>query len=307
MKEYKYKHLIFCGGGIKLYTFIGAIKVLEEKKILNNVETFVGTSIGGLVAALLNIKYTHDELYKLIGLLKLNEFINIDIGNLYNNNYGLDDGAQIESLIRTLFKAKLGKDRITFKELYNLSEKHLIITATCLSTRKIEYFDYIKYPDLDVIDGIRMAITIPLFFTYQTYKNKIFVDGGVLDQYPVHVLKDKPIEEILGLRLGEINRNISFNIDSIQSYFMNIIRCMMEEIELLRLDNKYNKNTIYYENTLSSVDMDIDLEKKLELYNDGIKKTDDFFNNNDENDESEENKKEKEIKNCDKETQIYLN
>ena len=37
MKEYKYKHLIFCGGGIKLYTFIGAIKVLEEKKILNNI------------------------------------------------------------------------------------------------------------------------------------------------------------------------------------------------------------------------------------------------------------------------------
>ena len=74
MKEYKYKHLIFCGGGIKLYTFIGAIKVLEEKKILNNIETYIGTSIGGLIAALLNIKYTHDELYKLVGLLKINEF-----------------------------------------------------------------------------------------------------------------------------------------------------------------------------------------------------------------------------------------
>ena len=306
MKEYKYKHLIFCGGGIKLYTFIGAIKVLEEKKILDNIETYIGTSIGGLIAALLNIKYTHDELYKFIGLLKLNEFINIDIGNLYNNNYGLDDGAQIESLIRTLFKAKLGKDRITFKELYNLSEKHLIITATCLSTRTIEYFDYIKYPDLDVIDGIRMAITVPLFFTYQTYKNKIYVDGGVLDQYPIHVLKDKPIEEILGLRLGEIDRNKSFNIDSIQSYFMNIIRCMMEEIELLRVDNKYNKNTIYYESTLSAVDVDIDHDKKMELYKDGENKTNIFFDNLDNVDSSDviidKDVKEK----CDKETQIYL-
>ena len=190
--------------------------------------------------------------------------------------------------------------------MYNLSEKHLIITATCLSTITIEYFDYIKYPDLDVIDGIRMAITVPLFFTYQTYKNKIYVDGGVLDQYPIHVLKDKPIEEILGLRLGEIDRNKSFNIDSIQSYFMNIIRCMMEEIELLRVDNKYNKNTIYYESTLSAVDVDIDHDKKMELYKDGENKTNIFFDNLDNVDSSDviidKDVKEK----CDKETQIYL-
>ncbi len=80
----------------------------------------------------------------------------------------------------------------------------------------------------------------------------------------------------------------------------------MEEIELLRVDNKYNKNTIYYESTLSAVDVDIDHDKKMELYKDGENKTNIFFDNLDNVDSSDviidKDVKEK----CDKETQIYL-
>ena len=188
MNKYKFKNLIFCGGGIKLYTFIGAIKVLEENDILSNITTYIGTSIGGLISALLNINYTHSELYKFIESFNLNEIIDIDISNLYTNNYGLDNGDKIEKFIRILFKAKIERSNITFKELYDLTNKHLIISATCLTTRKIVYFDHKNYPDLDVIDGIRMAITIPLFFTYKRYNDQIYVDGGILDQFPIHLL-----------------------------------------------------------------------------------------------------------------------
>ena len=106
MNKYKFKNLIFCGGGIKLYTFIGAIKVLEENDILSNITTYIGTSIGGLISALLNINYTHSELYKFIESFNLNEIIDIDISNLYTNNYGLDNGDKIEKFIRILFKLR---------------------------------------------------------------------------------------------------------------------------------------------------------------------------------------------------------
>jgi len=304
MNKYKFKNLIFCGGGIKLYTFIGAIKVLEENDILSNITTYIGTSIGGLISALLNINYTHSELYKFIESFNLNEIIDIDISNLYTNNYGLDNGDKIEKFIRILFKAKIERSNITFKELYDLTNKHLIISATCLTTRKIVYFDHKNYPDLDVIDGIRMAITIPLFFTYKRYNDQIYVDGGILDQFPIHLLKESTLEETLGLKLGNINRNISYNIDSLQSYFQNIIRCMVEEIELLRYDDKYNQNIITFENTISAIDVDINLNKKKQLYNDGIIKTTTFLKNYDNNITTQISNNENQKEKCDKKTQI---
>ena len=69
-------------------------------------------------------------------------------------------------------------------------------------------------------------------------------------------------------------------------------------------DDKYNQNIITFENTISAIDVDINLNKKKQLYNDGIIKTTTFLKNYDNNITTQisnnENKKEK----CDKKTQI---
>ena len=58
--------LCFSGGGIKGITFAGALSYLEEnKKIkLDDINNFIGTSIGGIFATLLALKYNSNYIIR---------------------------------------------------------------------------------------------------------------------------------------------------------------------------------------------------------------------------------------------------
>ena len=51
------KHLVLSGGAYKGFYTIGALKYLNDNKFYNleNIETMYGTSVGGLVAAILGV------------------------------------------------------------------------------------------------------------------------------------------------------------------------------------------------------------------------------------------------------------
>ena len=59
-------NLALSGGGMQGFSFLGAIKKLEEEKILDKVTSFSGSSVGSLFAILLAIGYTPDELFTLL-------------------------------------------------------------------------------------------------------------------------------------------------------------------------------------------------------------------------------------------------
>ena len=59
------KNLIFSGGSIRVLSYIGCLKALEEYKIIDNIETFTGTSSGGIFSLLLNLGYTFKEMEEL--------------------------------------------------------------------------------------------------------------------------------------------------------------------------------------------------------------------------------------------------
>jgi len=55
---YKFKNLIFEGGGVKGIAYVGAIKVLEEKGIMSSIVRVGGTSAGAINAVLVGLGYT---------------------------------------------------------------------------------------------------------------------------------------------------------------------------------------------------------------------------------------------------------
>ena len=54
--------LVFSGGGIRGLAFVGCLRALEELDILNQVECYIGTSIGSIVSLLVCIDYKYNEL-----------------------------------------------------------------------------------------------------------------------------------------------------------------------------------------------------------------------------------------------------
>ncbi|MDQ7860327.1 patatin-like phospholipase family protein [Peribacillus frigoritolerans] len=59
---YPFKNLIFEGGGVKGLAFVGALEILEENHILENIKRFGGTSAGAITALLLGLGYNAKQI-----------------------------------------------------------------------------------------------------------------------------------------------------------------------------------------------------------------------------------------------------
>ena len=147
------KKLVFSGGGTKGIAYVGVLKYLEENNLLKHVDTIVGTSVGAVVALLIAIGYTSDQLFKIIENVNFNDLQNITTDSVLNifNSFGLDDCTKIINLLTILVNKKMGKANPTILDVYNEKKIKLIITSTCIDTKKLEYFDYLSHPDIELL------------------------------------------------------------------------------------------------------------------------------------------------------------
>lgn len=56
---YHFNNLVFEGGGVKGIAYVGALEVLQEEGILQNVKRVAGTSAGAMMAVLVEIGRAH--------------------------------------------------------------------------------------------------------------------------------------------------------------------------------------------------------------------------------------------------------
>src|SRR5579862_6285185 len=61
--EEKYKAIVLSGGGSKGLFTLGALQYYYEKKLIDEVEIYAGTSIGSVICLLLVCEYTPMELF----------------------------------------------------------------------------------------------------------------------------------------------------------------------------------------------------------------------------------------------------
>lgn len=231
----KYTTLILSGGGIDGIAHLGAIKYLEDNNLID-IDTYICTSVGSIIGLLLSVGYKSNELYEFIYNFNMSVLRNIDLSNLIFK-YGLDDGNNFITLIKKLLSYKTGNENITFKELYDNFKKKIIITASCLNDNKIYYFSYENEPDMCICKAIRMSMSIPFIFTNVEYKNKLFVDGGLINNYPIK--KTKNMERTIGIYLD--NTSKYDNINNFESYIISIFNCLFKPLN----KKKYRYNTIF--------------------------------------------------------------
>ncbi len=73
-KIYEYKNLVLEGGGIPGLAYPGALKGLEEKGIIKNIERVAGTSAGAITALMVSLGYNSYEIDSIIYVLKIQQF-----------------------------------------------------------------------------------------------------------------------------------------------------------------------------------------------------------------------------------------
>ena len=267
-------NIVFSGGGVKGYSYIGVIKALEELDIINNIKNVAGTSIGSLFALLIVLKYTFNELNELCFNIDLEQINNISSDNILNFVYlmGIDDGSKCERILKILLKAKTSVTDITFKELYEYNNINLTINSARINDRKNIIYNHIKTPDFSVIMAIRMSISIPFIYTPVLYENNYYVDGGVTNNFLIELFKNE-IENTLGFLIKDPDNNkISDIYEYIGSVFYSLIDTDREQMY-----NKYN--IILLESEINSININIDENTKKILIDEGYNNTKDYLKN----------------------------
>lgn len=199
--SYPFKNLVFEGGGVKGIAYVGAMEVLESKGIVQNIKRVGGTSAGAINALLFALNYSNDDTREIIRQLDFRKFMDDSWGYIRDSarlieKFGWYKGDFFRGWISDLVAQKTGNRESTFKDIYDQRDtkgfREIYMMGTNLSTRFSEVFSYEHTPRLPVADAVRISMSIPLFFAaVRSPREDVYVDGGVLENYPVKLFDRK--------------------------------------------------------------------------------------------------------------------
>jgi NTE family protein len=193
--DYSFRNFVFEGGGVKGIAYVGALEVLEQKGILSQITRVGGTSAGAINGVLLGLGYSLKETRDILWSLDFNKFMDDSWGVVRDtdrlvNQFGWYKGDYFRDWIGRVIKEKTGNSESTFADIEALkadrSFKSMYFMGTNLSTSFSEVFSHEKTPGHCLADAVRISMSIPLFFAAKrSLRGDVYVDGGVLDNYPI--------------------------------------------------------------------------------------------------------------------------
>lgn len=264
--------LVIGGGGIKGLAILGALALLYEKALLDNISTYAGTSVGGIISCMLLLGYSPKELFEYILKYDLSNIKNINIENILEH-FCIDNGNKLENFLHNLLKNKGIAPEITLLELYTLTKKRLVLTTVCLNDpSKPVYLRYKTHPNLSVITALRMTSALMPYYGYIEYQGDLYGDGGYIDNYPMRIFRDKLKEnKVIGLfTMENIKYKSTKEINTgVLEYLGRLFECFKHGIDVNCVKG-FEKYTILISvDFINVVEYGIGPEKKKELYDIG--------------------------------------
>lgn len=196
------RHLVLSGGGIKVISIVGSLRVLEEKGLLKHVKVVSGVSAGAWLAFMMAAGLTMKVMEKLVLDLEFGGIRTLSPDALigFPETFGLDDGSNLKKFLESIIRVVLKIDPlITFA---GLSKKiQFKCWATDLNTRKIREFSFEKTPTVKVVDALHASMAIPLYFipVVDPITGHLLSDGGIQGSLPIHHLTEEECSECLAI------------------------------------------------------------------------------------------------------------
>jgi predicted acylesterase/phospholipase RssA len=231
------KNIIFGGGGLKGWAYIGVLRALDEYISRKNIEEVIGVSIGSLFALFYVLDLKWDYLLDFFMKLDLKKLLDVDINNIIINQ-SLFEGKKYKATIIEIVKHVIEPDT-TFKELYNKTGITYTVNATNLNDYKLQYFNHKLTPDIKVIDGIIASSSLPILFPPYCINNVFYYDGGFCNNCPVDM-----VDELFTIAFDLATFKKSNNISSFK--LLDLLMC---------LATMNNKKVSVFENIYSILDI----------------------------------------------------
>jgi len=279
----KINTIVLSGGGMNGIAFLGFFNSVFNKVSRSNITHYIGSSIGAGICFLINIGYTIDELTKIfleydfntmVPDIKLDDLI-FDLG--VTNSEGIYD-----FLVKLTEFKEFDKD-ITFVELFNKTNIQLTITVSNITNKKLEYWNHINTPNFKVLQGLVISARIPLYTKPYFFNNNYYVDGGLINNYPINYIDINNIDCVIGAYIFD-KFDINSFIQSEKSYkdfFVYINKLLIITLEskyLEYLDVKYQNRTIILDvDKIDTLDFTINNDAKINIINQSFNITNSYF------------------------------
>lgn len=216
------------GGGIRGIAHAGALRAFEENGIKPDILS--GTSSGSIAATLYAMGYSPYYIYILFKryaktICELNGVPIISgVGNFIVNKKininGINSGERMEEAFNNIANKK-GISKI------NEIKMPLLIPTVDISKSKevvissINNDNYLQ--DIEIGKAIYASSAFPVVFKPCKYKDYLFVDGGVLDNTPVRILKENGADKVIAIRFDSDTVNENSNVMDITMKTIDIM------------------------------------------------------------------------------------
>lgn len=191
-----YKYLVFSGGGVRGVAYIGFINQLHKYRpnFFQQIIGYAGASIGAILSFFLICGYTTPLDIK-SQMKNCQKFLigNISLSSLHSSTVSLCQRSKLYEYLSDLLFVNFGIRSMTFQEFFEKTNKEFVVVVTEMSSQvnKVIYCCHKTTPNFPIIPILVASSAIPLVFEPVQYNNNIYVDGGMLDNFPMHLFPKK--------------------------------------------------------------------------------------------------------------------
>lgn len=261
--------LVLSGGGAKGFAHIGVLKVLEEAGV--RIDYIAGTSMGAIIGGLYASGYNAHELDS---ILRVNDFSYLlqdrlprDASSFYQKE---NTGKYAISLPIKKWKIGLPSAVSKGQNVYNLFSQltehvhevkdfsKLPIPFFCIAT-DLETGEEVVLDQGFLPNAIRASSSFPGLLTPVHIDDRVLIDGGIVNNYPIKKLKEKGVDYIIGVNVqGKLLKRDE--LDNVP-----IILKQVASFQILNnFDEKVKMTDVYLKPDISAYN-DFSFDKELEI------------------------------------------
>jgi len=206
--------LVLGGGAARGFAHVGVIRALEQEKI--PIDMIIGTSVGSLIGAIYACDQNCFELEWTAFALEKDILLDYGFLNAFTG-MGMAKGEKLEEFV----KSKIATTNIEDMKL------PFAAVATDLNRGTRVVLDRGS-----VAKAVHASCAIPGVFEPVNHQGRLLVDGGVVDNIPVAVAREKGADIVIAVDISE--NVVNFNIT-------NLVDVMLQAVNIVFNENAKHK------------------------------------------------------------------
>ncbi|HDR67918.1 MAG TPA: patatin [Bacteroidaceae bacterium] len=207
--------IVLSGGAARGFAHPGVIKALHEFDMRPDIIS--GASAGAIAGCFYADGYEPEEILELFKGKKFMDFTSLKIGKA-----GLLEITGLKKLLKNNLRAK------DFDSL----QKEFVVSVTNFRTGEAEYLS-----EGDIVEAVVASSSIPILFKPVKINGNFYLDGGVVDNFPIQPIKDK-CRKLIGVAVNPIGEEkdvmslISISIRTLHLSMSSEMKHKRDEVDI---------------------------------------------------------------------------